>query len=52
MNGVDEETAYKLIRDQATSKRVALVSVAEGILAAQEAMRTFGFGISAKGNQK
>ncbi|TIL66553.1 ANTAR domain-containing response regulator [Mesorhizobium sp.] len=52
MNGVDEETAYKLIRDQATSKRVALVSVAEGILAAQEAMRTFGFGISAPGNQK
>lgn len=52
MNGVDEETAYKLIRDQATSKRVALVSVADGILAAQEAMRAFGFGISAQGNQK
>ena len=35
MNGVDEEAAYKLIRDQATSKRVAIVSVAESIISAR-----------------
>ncbi|MFZ5674713.1 MAG: ANTAR domain-containing response regulator [Pseudomonadota bacterium] len=46
MNGLDEEAAYKQIRDQATAKRVAVVSVAEGIIAANEAMRAFGLKIT------
>lgn len=49
MNGVEEEAAYKLIRDQATSKRVAIVSVAESIVAAGEAMRAFGLKVSGPG---
>ncbi len=46
MNGIDEEAAYKLVRDQATAKRIAIVAVAEGILAANEAMRSFGLELS------
>lgn len=46
MNGLEEEAAYKQIRDQATSKRIAVVSVAESIIAANEAMRAFGLKIS------
>lgn len=46
MNGLDEEAAYKQIRDQATAKRVAVVSVAESIIAANEAMRAFGLKIA------
>lgn len=42
VNGADEDAAYKMIRDQATAKRVAIVSVAESIIAANEAMRAFG----------
>lgn len=50
MNGLDEEAAYKQIRDQATAKRVAVVSVAEGIIAANEAMRAFGLKITKSGD--
>lgn len=46
MNGLEEEAAYKQIRDQATAKRVAVVSVAESIIAANEAMRAFGLKIA------
>ncbi|MBK1868510.1 ANTAR domain-containing response regulator [Aestuariivirga sp. YIM B02566] len=46
MNGLEEEAAYKQIRDQATAKRVAVVSVAESIIAANEAMRAFGLKIT------
>lgn len=46
MNGLEEEAAYKQIRDQATAKRVAVVSVAESIIAANEAMRAFGMKIT------
>lgn len=50
MNGLDEEAAYKQIRDQATAKRVAVVSVAESIIAANEAMRAFGLKITKSGD--
>lgn len=46
MNGLEEEAAYKQIRDQATAKRVAVVSVADSIIAANEAMRAFGLKIT------
>jgi len=46
MNGLEEEAAYKQIRDQATAKRIAVVSVAESIIAANEAMRAFGLKIT------
>ncbi len=42
MNGLDEEAAYKLLRDQATTKRVAMAQVAEAIIAAHETMRSLG----------
>ncbi|HTN98644.1 MAG TPA: ANTAR domain-containing protein [Nordella sp.] len=50
MNGLDEEAAYKQIRDQATAKRVAVVSVADSIIAANEAMRAFGLKIAKSGD--
>ncbi|MBR2689141.1 MAG: ANTAR domain-containing protein [Aquamicrobium sp.] len=46
LNGIEEDAAYKLIRDQATSKRVAIVTVAESIISASEAMRAFGLTVS------
>ena len=49
MNGLDEEAAYKLLRDQATSKRVPIAAVAESILAAQETMKSLGLSIGGKG---
>lgn len=49
MNGVEEEAAYRQIRDQATAKRIAIVSVAESIIAANDAMRAFGMKISRPG---
>jgi AmiR/NasT family two-component response regulator len=52
LNGVDEEAAYKLIRDQATSKRVAIVSVAESIMTAHEAMQTFGLSVTGTSGRK
>jgi AmiR/NasT family two-component response regulator len=49
MNGLEEEVAYRQIRDQATAKRIAIVSVAESIIAANEAVRAFGLKISKPG---
>ncbi|MGE0006099.1 MAG: ANTAR domain-containing response regulator [Parvibaculaceae bacterium] len=49
MNGVEEEVAYRQIRDQATAKRIAIVSVAESIIAADDAMRAFGMKIAKPG---
>ena len=46
MNGLEEEVAYRQIRDQATAKRIAIVSVAESIIAANDAVRAFGLKIS------
>lgn len=48
MNGLDEEAAYKLLRDQATAKRVPMATVAESIIAAQETMKSLGLSIGGK----
>lgn len=48
MNGIEEETAYLLLRDQATSKRITLVSVAESVIAMSETMSGLGLKVSPK----
>jgi two-component system, response regulator PdtaR len=52
MNGLDEDAAYKLVRDQATAKRIAIVSVAESIISAREAMVAFGIGVDKRSGVK
>jgi two-component system, response regulator PdtaR len=52
MNGLEEEAAYKLLRDQATAKRVTMASIAESIIAAQETMKGLGFSIAGKSETK
>jgi len=42
--GLSEDDAYKLLRDQATSERVALSAIAEEIVTAHETMTRFGLG--------
>lgn len=41
--GMSEENAYRLLRDQATSERVPLSSIAEEIVTAHETMARLGF---------
>lgn len=48
MNGIDEEAAYVLLRDQATSKRITLVSVAESVIAMSETMSGLGLKVAPK----
>lgn len=48
MNGLDEEAAYKLLRDQATAKRVPMATVAESIITAQETLKSLGLSIGGK----
>lgn len=52
MNGLDEDTAYKLLRDQATAKRVPMAQVAEAIVAAHETMRSLGLPLPGSSAQK
>ncbi|AOF92848.1 ANTAR domain-containing protein [Sinorhizobium sp. RAC02] len=42
INGLDEESAYKLLRDQATAKRMPMAAIAESIIAAHETMKSLG----------
>lgn len=42
LNQVDDEAAYRMLRDQATAQRQPMVAVAETVIAAQEALRNFG----------
>ena len=46
LNRIDDEAAYKLLRDRATAKRLTLASVAESIIAAHDAMSGLGLHIS------
>ena len=46
LNKIDEEAAYRLLRNRATAKRVTLASVAESVMAAHEAMSGLGLNIS------
>lgn len=52
MNGLDEEAAYKLLRDEATAKRVAMAQVAEAVIAAHETMRSLGLRLSGSAETK
>ncbi|RYH11403.1 ANTAR domain-containing response regulator [Tropicimonas sp. IMCC6043] len=42
--GMGEEDAYRLLREQATAERVALATIAEEIVAAHETMARLGLG--------
>jgi AmiR/NasT family two-component response regulator len=44
VQGMDEDTAYRLLRDQATAERVTLSSIAEEIVAAHDTMARLGLG--------
>jgi AmiR/NasT family two-component response regulator len=46
MNKIDEDSAYRLLRDQATAKRCTMASVAETIIVAHETIRNFGLSIT------
>ena len=46
LNKIDDEAAYRLLRDRATAKRLTLASVAESIIAAHETMSGLGLHIS------
>lgn len=46
LNGLDEDAAYRLLRDRATAARMTLTSVAESVVTAHEAMSGLGLHIS------
>ena len=46
LDGLDEEAAYRLIRDRATAKRMTMAAVAESLVAAHDAMSGLGLHIS------
>jgi len=46
LNKIDQDSAYRLLRDQATAKRCTMASLAETIITANEAMRSFGLTIA------
>jgi AmiR/NasT family two-component response regulator len=46
LNRIDEDSAYRILRDQATARRCTMASVAETIISADEAMRSFGLSIA------
>ena len=48
MNGLDEAAAYKLLRDQATARRLPMAAIAASIVAAQETMKGLGLSIGGK----
>lgn len=43
---IDDDAAYRLLRDQATAKRATMVSIAESIIAAHETLNGLGLRIS------
>ncbi|MCJ2086482.1 ANTAR domain-containing protein [Methylobacterium sp. E-005] len=46
LNRIDEDAAYKMLRDRATTSRVPMASVAEGVVSAHEAMSGLGLRIA------
>ena len=46
LNRIDEDAAYKMLRDRATAARVPMASVAESVVAAHEAMSGLGLRIA------
>lgn len=48
VRGVSDDEAYRLLRDQATAKRISLTSVSEALLEAEATLRGIGLTISGK----
>ena len=46
LNRIDEDAAYRMLRDRATASRVPMASVAEGVVTAHEAMSGLGLRIA------
>ncbi|MGX7706516.1 ANTAR domain-containing response regulator [Methylobacterium sp. Gmos1] len=46
LNRIDEDAAYRLLRDRATAARMPMASVAESVVAAHEAMSGLGLRIA------
>lgn len=51
MKGIDEEAAYRLLRDQATSKRISLVAIAESVIAAEETMKSLELSLGSQSDR-
>lgn len=52
MNGLDDDAAYKVLRDQATVKRLPMAAIAGAIIAAYETMRSISLAIEKKDASK
>jgi AmiR/NasT family two-component response regulator len=48
MSNLAESDAYKLLHDRATAKRIAMMAMAESIIAAHETMKSLGFAVVTK----
>ena len=46
LNRIDDESAYRLLRDQATAKRVTMSSIAESIITMNETMSGLGLTVA------
>lgn len=46
LRGISDEEAYKMLRDQATSRRMSLTAVAESLLEAEATLRSIGLSIA------
>ena len=46
LNKIDDESAYRLLRDQATAKRVTMSSIAESIITVNETMSGLGLTVA------
>lgn len=49
---VDDDTAYRLLRDQATAKRVTMMSIAESIIIAHETMTGLGLTLTPTADER
>jgi AmiR/NasT family two-component response regulator len=48
LRGISDDEAYRLLRDQATAKRISLTAVSESLLEAEATLRGIGLSISGK----
>ncbi|WP_249138906.1 ANTAR domain-containing protein [Actibacterium sp. MT2.3-13A] len=49
--GLSEDAAYRLLREQATSERITMAAIAEDLISAHETMRRLGLGTRLKGDE-
>lgn len=50
LNRTDEDGAYRILRDQATSRRIAITAAAEAIIGAYETMNNLGLKVTPGGD--